>query len=107
MVFTRWSHYVWHTIHFMTLQYENEVHHNIARSETYNTIVTFINNLHNLMNCSKCKNKYIDYVKNQPIESATNLFEWSVALHNHVNESLNREIWDVEKARQHYTSYFI
>jgi len=108
MVFTKWSKFLWHTIHFMTLQHEFDHHQNIATDETYKTITYFLQRLHNLMNCNQCKNKYMNYLAFNPPELYNgSLFEWTIELHNHVNATLNREEWDIDQARMYYVSFWI
>ena len=108
MSFVRWSSYLWNTMHFMTLQYEMAAQEKYATVESYESIVTIIENLHNLMDCNKCKKKYIEYLQNNsPRHFEGSLFVWTVQLHNIVNESLNREPWDIDKARKHYLQTFL
>lgn len=103
MPFLNWSKNVWMVIHCMTLEYEiNMLQNNHMTTENYDGLVIIIENLPQLMDCNKCKNKLINYLKDNPPKDDISLFEWTVKVHNYVSSFLNKPAWTVEYAREEY-----
>ena len=92
---------LWQSIHFIALGYPKEPSENDK-----NNYATFYNNLPNVIPCYECSQHLRENLKKSPIrdylESRENLFEWTIKLHNVVNEMLNKPTWELQDAFDHY-----
>ena len=54
--------------------------------------------------CGSCRNDFDKLLKDNPpdFSSQTNFFEWTVLIHNKVNEKLNKPIVTLEQARERW-----
>jgi len=103
MNFNVWSKHLWICIHFMTLQLELDKKHNMYNESSYETIIHFLENMHTIMTCSYCKDKYILFLEKYDLKNYDgSLFEWSILLHNYVNHYLEKIEWTIEYAREYY-----
>jgi hypothetical protein len=92
----------------MTLQNEIETYNKLDVQDNKNAILIFLESLHHFMSCKKCKDEYCTYLaQHNPKCYPGSLFEWTVGLHNHVNNMLNKELWDIDEARKYYMSFLI
>ena len=48
--------------------------------------------------CETCKTHLSDYLRQHPIRNNNNIFQWSVDLHNAVNERLGKDVVSLEEA---------
>jgi hypothetical protein len=103
MPFLNWSKNVWTVIHCMTLEYEINLQQNTHMNhENYEGMITILENLPQLMDCYKCKNKFVQYLKDHPPRSDNSIFDWTVKVHNYVSSFLSKPPWTIEAAREHY-----
>jgi hypothetical protein len=90
-----WGPHMWATIHTLALKADadNEI-------EPYNE---FINSLLFLLPCDACRLDYTKYcgLHGNPVVGTA--FDWSVRLHNYVNEKLGRPTYTIEQARAQWT----
>ena len=84
-----WGPFFWHTIHICALGYplKPSYAHKKAAKEFFEAL-TF------LIPCPICRDHYVEFLKQMPIspflDKRDDLFKWTVALHNKVNESLGK-----------------
>ena len=84
-----WGPFFWHTIHIVALGYPSEptyVHKKAAKE--------FFESLQVLIPCPVCREHYAEHLQKAPLtphlDSRTDLFKWTVVLHNAVNKSLGK-----------------
>jgi len=103
MNFNVWSCHLWICIHFMALQVELDQKACNINNERLETTITFFEGLHHLMTCEHCRISYEDFLKHHPpCHHRTSLFEWTINLHNHVNEKLGKPPWNLHEAFTYY-----
>lgn len=84
-----WGPFFWHTMHLAALGYSNSptLPEKRAAKEFYES-------LQYMIPCPVCKTHYAEFLKQYPItpslDSRTDLFRWTVQVHNAVNESLGK-----------------
>ena len=98
-----WGPPMWKTIHFVALGYENK----FPTPSDVIAYETFFHTLADVIPCHVCAGHYREELEDLPLkpylESGPTLFEWTVHLHNRVNERLGKPKWSVRKAYNHYT----
>ena len=87
----RWSRPCWNFMHRAFL-YKPDFH----RAKQY------LESLQGMIPCAHCRNHYKNYLEKNPVTQATDLFSWSVDLHNDVNKRTKKPTMTVEKARKIY-----
>jgi len=97
MTFTKWSSHVWQMLHNMSFG-------NFQKREI---IIEFIEYLPKVMDCKLCKRHYIEYINSNNPKDSDDLFKWTVDLHNHVNEKLNKKLWTLDEATEKYKWTFL
>jgi len=80
-----WGKSFWKTLHYVTYAYPNN-----PSQEDINNMKLFFNLLEYLIMCQNCKNHYISYKNENPIndfvlKNKNNLIEWMLNYHNSVN----------------------
>jgi hypothetical protein len=60
----------------------------------------FVQEFANVIPCPACAMHFRDLLETFPFENASDKFEWSVLLHNKVNERLGKPVMSVGKARE-------
>jgi hypothetical protein len=60
----------------------------------------FVQEFANVIPCPACAMHFRDLLEAYPFENASDKFEWSVLLHNKVNERLSKPVISVGKARE-------
>jgi hypothetical protein len=84
-----WGPFFWHTMHIVALGYPAEptYTHKKAAKE-------FFESLQVLIPCPVCREHYADHLQKYPItphlDSRTDLFKWTVVVHNEVNKMLGK-----------------
>jgi len=85
-----WGPFFWHTIHITALGFPAEPsygHKKAARD--------FYESLKFLIPCPVCRDHYVQHMDKYPItphlDRRSDLFKWTVLLHNEVNKSLGKE----------------
>lgn len=95
---------MWKVIHNMTYFYE---YHSDKSEQYYDYIIDFLENMHKIMDCSKCKNDYTEYIKTNNPRNSDNIFKWGVEFHNKVNKKLNKPIISLQEAIEIYKWVFL
>ena len=84
-----WGPFFWHTIHIAALGYPSEPSyaHKKAAKELFESLTL-------LIPCPICKDHYIEHLSKYPItphlDRRSDLFRWTLLLHNEVNKSLGK-----------------
>lgn len=84
-----WGPFFWHTIHITALGYPSEPNyvHKKAAKEFYESLQV-------LIPCPICREHFAEHLTKFPItphlDSRSDLFKWTVVLHNAVNKSLGK-----------------
>jgi len=76
--------------------------HNLCLTETITP--EFVQEFANVIPCPACAMHFRDLLEAFPFDQALDKFEWSVLLHNQVNERLGKPIFTVEQARAKWLS---
>ena len=94
---TVWGPFFWMTIHITALGYPSKPTYTEKRSAKQ-----FFESLANLIPCPVCREHYKQHITKNPIlphlDNRSDLFKWTVDLHNAVNETLNKPKWTVEES---------
>ena len=97
-----WGPFFWHTIHITALGYPQEpsyAHKKAAKD--------FFESLKVLIPCPICKDHYITHLDKYPItphlDRRSDLFKWTVLLHNEVNKSLGKPAYTEAQVLKGYT----
>lgn len=102
---TIWGPKLWFFIHTLALNYPDSPTYNDKRS-----IEEFFNNLKHTLPCEKCKQHYIQRLETSPIinhlHNRSQLFKYTVDLHNQVNASLDKKIYSYEEALEIYKNHY-
>lgn len=96
-----WGKHIWYTMHFVALNYPNQ-----PSPEDRKRYQAFFESFQYVLPCSKCAEHYLKTLADVDIraylDSPHRLFEWTVRIHNAVNQRLGKEVWDVTSAWHHY-----
>lgn len=98
-----WGPPAWTFLHTITLNYpENPT---IKEKENYST---FFNLLTEILPCDRCKAHYKKNIKEYPIklDSKEELTKWLFDIHNKVNESNGKEIYDYDDFIEKYSEMY-
>ena len=100
-----WGRHMWYSIHFIALAFPENPTNEEKRHYQY-----FFENLHTVLPCYKCSLNYVKHLQEIPInvdvlQNATNLFNWTVDIHNLVNKELGKRIWSRDEALEYYTNF--
>lgn len=88
-----WGPNLWGTLHLLCL--------------TGTITPNFVQEFTSAIPCSMCSGHFSQLVSENPLPETQDpsvLFEWSVLLHNKVNEKLGKPIISVDQAMRHWTS---
>ena len=97
-----WGPFFWHTIHITALGYPSEptYQHKKAAKEFYES-------LNILIPCPLCREHYAQHLEKFPItphlDRRTDLFKWTVLLHNEVNRLLKKPQFTEAQVLKGYT----
>lgn len=98
-----WGPPFWATIHYVALGYPKEPtpHEQWAYTQ-------FFTAMGDVIPCGKCRAGYQDKLRAYPVDASSGdaLFEWTVAIHNMVNESTGKPPWTVAQTREYYLSTY-
>jgi hypothetical protein len=97
-----WGKYMWTTLHFVALGYPddpNEKH----KQNFYN----FYSNIYQVLPCKQCGHHLEETLQKTPLYpkhlvNKTELFKWTVDLHNIVNKRLGKKILTLDEATSIY-----
>jgi hypothetical protein len=94
-----WGPYGWKFIHFIALGYPT-----IPTSDIKNKYYNFFMSLPDVLPCSICGNHFKENLINHPLDdvvlsSRDNLINWTIDMHNEVNKSNNKKIYNYDEAK--------
>lgn len=91
-----WGPHLWATIHTLALRADSD--------NEIGPYLEFINSLLFLLPCDTCRQDFVKWyhAHGDPYEGQA--FEWSVDLHNYVNQKLSKPLMSVEQSRGLWTS---
>lgn len=96
-----WGHHMWPTLHFVAMGYPE-----MPTEEERSAYREFFVGIGSVLPCKRCAPHFRQVLKDIPIDpylaGRKELFTWTVLLHNAVNRSLGKPIWDVDKAWAEY-----
>lgn len=100
-----WGKHFWFTIHFIALSFPE----NPSQEDVRNYQV-FFENLHTVLPCYQCSLNYIKHLKSRPLtekdlSNNSNLFNWTVDIHNITNKDLGKEVWSYDRANRFYMNH--
>ena len=99
----KWGKYYWTCIHLTALSYPDSPTES-DRKDYFNFYKTFGIGLP----CFKCRENYKRHFEQIPIElflyDKTQLFNWTVKMHNVVNVELKKTEWTYDEAWKHYNN---
>ena len=97
-----WGPFFWHTIHIAALGYPQEPTYSDKKA-----MKEFFESLQHIIPCPICRSHYTSHMAKLPItasiDSRTELFRWTVDLHNEVNEMLGKRKFTETEVIQYYT----
>lgn len=100
---TVWGPIFWHTIHLTALGYPKEPTFSEKKAAK-----EFYESLTHLIPCPICKLHYAEHLKALPLtpslDSRTDLFRWTVDMHNRVNKDLGKPEYTEQDAVAFYYS---
>ena len=97
-----WGPFFWHTIHITALGYPVDPSHAQKKAAK-----EFFESLKLLIPCPICKEHYLTHLEKYPItphlDRRSDLFRWTILLHNEVNAALNKPPFTETQVIQYYT----
>ena len=100
----KWGPHLWKSIHYISLNYSNN-----PSQKTKSRYKKFFTSLKDVIPCSECKKHYTETLILIPLDNCylknrTNLFNWTVKIHNRVNKLKNKPILSYKNALLLYTN---
>lgn len=99
-----WGPHLWHSIHLIALNAPDK----LSTSDKLNYKM-FFESLKDVIPCLTCADSYAEHLQSlsidQYLDSAANLFAWTVHIHNMVNETYGKKKWSVEESKAFYVQY--
>lgn len=104
---TIWGKYMWMSIHLIALGYPTN-----PTQEEKESYYAYFNDLYKVIPCVICSQNYVRHLSEIPLDdnvlkSRNNLFDWTVKLHNTVNEMLGKKVISREHAYNIFTSQIL
>ena len=101
---TVWGTHVWKSIHYIALGLPTN-----PDSKDKEVYYDFFMNLAHVLPCKKCSDHLKEIYKSHPlrlsdVETASDLFDWTVKIHNEVNKKLNKPVMKLSDAKRLYTN---
>lgn len=95
-----WGRQGWHFIHYVALNYPDK-----PTQEDREVYLQFLNNLENILPCPICGNHFKENMEKHPpnMNSKMEFFNWTVDMHNFVNELHGKKKVTYEKALDELT----
>ena len=91
-----WGPKLWFFMHTISFNYPEN-----PNQEDKRNYYDFFHNLKNIIPCSVCKNHYAQHLQNNPItpslDTKQNLVQWVIDLHNEVNKTLGKKIYQYDE----------
>ena len=101
-----WGKHIWYSIHYIALAYPTQ-----PSEQEKQDMRIFMTTLGEVLPCKTCRINFKEHLEELPLDekvlsSKNTLFEWTVKLHNMVNESTGKTVqWTVEDALKFYKNY--
>lgn len=99
---TLWGKHYWFVIHAIANKYPEYPTDDDRRAHK-----DLFTELWRFLPCKLCSDHYKEHMARMPIDSHLSsreaLFEWTVKLHNAVNQSLNKQVMSLSDAIAHYS----
>ena len=96
-----WQNLTWIIFHKVTLNTNHEFNYKYEE---------FFDCFRIIIPCSICRNNYNDKLNSDNLSvknNYNNLFNWTIDLHNSVNNKTGKPSWDHDKARQYYLKLYL
>lgn len=92
-----WGPFFWHTMHLVALGYPKKPTYAEKRAAK-----EFYESFTHLIPCPVCKMHYAEHLKKNPVtpslDTKSDLFEWTVRIHNLVNKDLDKPLYTEAEA---------
>jgi hypothetical protein len=96
-----WGPFFWHTIHITALGYPKNPTYTDKKSAK-----EFYESLQQLIPCPVCRTHYKKHLADVPItphlDSRTDLFKWTIDIHNRVNKDLGKPLFTAKQSVDYY-----
>lgn len=97
---TEWQQITWKFFHIISLNYDNRY------KNEYNT---FFDTFKTIIPCKICRNHYIHNISNDKMNIKNNvnsdrIFNWTIDIHNMVNNMNKKKIWSYNDSNKYYKS---
>ena len=97
-----WGPFFWHTIHIAALGYPQDPSYAQKRAAK-----EFFDSLKFMIPCAICREHYITHLEKYPIsphlDRRSDLFRWTILLHNEVNKTLQKPVKTEAEVLQYYS----
>ena len=97
-----WGPFFWHTIHIAAMGYPQEPTYSDKKATK-----EFYESLQTVIPCPICREHYKSHLVKMPIgpslDNRKDLFQWTLDLHNEVNEMLGKRRYTETEVIQYYT----
>ena len=98
-----WGPHGWKFIHYIALNFPNNP--NLQIKQNYKN---FFQNLQFVLPCEKCQIHYSSHIQKHKIDSflhsRKSLFQWTVDIHNLVNQDLHKKTYTYDEALSIYSN---
>jgi hypothetical protein len=91
---TKFGPCIWKSIHIIALA---------APLDAPREYIDYYTRIADVLPCKKCANHYRENLEKEPVD-LSDLFAWSVRMHNRVNKDLGKKTYSVREAYLLYTS---
>ncbi len=96
-----WGPFFWHTIHIAALGYPAEPTYADKKAAK-----EFYESLQRLIPCPVCRDHYQSHLSKYPLtpylDRKSDLFRWTILMHNEVNTMLGKRTWTEADVLRHY-----
>lgn len=97
-----WGPFFWHTIHIAALGYPQDPSYSQKRAGK-----EFFESLKFMIPCAICREHYTTHLEKYPItphlDRRSDLFRWTILLHNEVNKTLEKPVKTEAEVIQYYS----
>ena len=99
-----WSQPSWLLIHTYAF-YNEDARRKRRPSIHFSHFKSLFESISHTMPCALCRKHFSAYLKKFPITKATNIFKYTVDLHNDVNRQLNKPVLSLKEAYNKILNY--
>jgi hypothetical protein len=96
-----WGNHMWHAMHYVALGYPEH-----PTKDDLHNYALFYNSPGNVLPCRLCTGHFLTMLQEDGVEkhlsTKDELFDWTVRIHNKVNERLNKPIVSSADAKHYY-----